>query len=395
MKPDILAVYFPSYHPDAHYEKWYGKGFSEWNLMRGTAPLFEGHHQPLVCEWGDFDESDPAWMERQIDLAADHGITGFMFDWYWYNGEKFLDAALERGFLRARNRSRLRFCVMWANHTWGVWPAARDLYKGRPTGGKTPDGQALAYDGTLLPIRHSPEDMDRVTDYCIEHYFREPNYITVDGQPLFCIWYPLELERQLGSPEAVSAMGERMKARCRKAGLPGLHISINVANVESDRLCWRPDFIQRYRGPGVDSAFGYNVSRTKAFATLPNERPIVPYDDVMASHREIFRWCEDQGMPFHPVATVGFDNTPRWHRGVKFPIDFRKLGYEPIVTGNTPEKFGALVKDGLDCIRRQAPGYHFLLLNAWNEWTEGCYLLPEKRTGNGFLEAVRDAVSPA
>lgn len=30
-----------------------------------------------------------------------------------------------------------------------------------------------------------------------------------------------------------------------------------------------------------------------------------------------------------------------------------------------------------------------VLLNAWNEWTEGCYLLPEERTGNGCLEAVK------
>ncbi len=26
MKKEIFAVYFPSWHPDAHYEKWYGKG---------------------------------------------------------------------------------------------------------------------------------------------------------------------------------------------------------------------------------------------------------------------------------------------------------------------------------------------------------------------------------
>jgi hypothetical protein len=40
-------------------------------------------------------------MEKQIDLAADHGITGFLFDWYWYKGEKLLDKALEEGHLTA------------------------------------------------------------------------------------------------------------------------------------------------------------------------------------------------------------------------------------------------------------------------------------------------------
>jgi hypothetical protein len=30
-----------------------------------------------------------------------------------------------------------------------------------------------------------------------------------------------------------------------------------------------------------------------------------------------------------------------------------------------------------------------LTLNAWNEWTEGSYLLAEKRTGTQYLEAIR------
>ena len=28
-------------------------------------------------------------------------------------------------------------------------------------------------------------------------------------------------------------------------------------------------------------------------------------------------------------------------------------------------------------------------LNAWNEWTEGCYLLPEEQTGTARLEAIK------
>lgn len=392
MTPEVVAVYFPSWHPDRHYAEWYGPGFSEWELVQQAKPLFPRHRQPLECSWGCFDESDPAMMARQIDLAADYGITTFLFDWYWYQGEQFLEAALEQGFLHAPNRDRLKFCVMWANHTWGVWPAARERYRGAPGQGGQLEGQALAYDGTLLPITHTLADFERVAAYYVEHYFSQSNYLTIAGQPVFALWYPIELERQLGSREAVAEAFARFRAKCQALGVPAVHISCNIANVEPAHLCWRPDWIPWLRAAGADSIFGYNVARTHAYAELRDDHPLVSYDDVMRSHAELFQMCEGQELPFHPVATVGFDNSARWHRGVSLPIPFRKLGYEPIVIDNTPEKFGAVVREALASINRQANEQSFLLLNAWNEWTEGCYLLPEARTGLGYLEALAKAL---
>ena len=38
-----------------------------------------------------------------------------MIDWYWRE-EQFYHEQLEQGFLKAENRTKLKFAVMWANH---------------------------------------------------------------------------------------------------------------------------------------------------------------------------------------------------------------------------------------------------------------------------------------
>lgn len=391
---EVVAVYFPSYHRDELYDRWYGPGWNEWRLLEPMQPLFPGHEQPKLCTWGSFDEANPAWMEKQIDLAADHGITCFLWDWYWYNGQRFLHRALEDGFLKARNRQRVKFFIMWANHTWGVFPACREAFHGSSGFERQTYGQALVYDKPLLEIRHTLADLERATAYCIEHYFHEPNYLHVDGQPVFSLWHWPELEEGLGGPDGVAAGFEQMREMARQSGFKGLHIMFNVACYEGPEtvLCWWPALIDRIERCGGDSVYGYNVARTLGYATLRNDCPLVSYDDVIESHRELFRRCENRGLPFHPVATVGgCDNSPRWHRGATLPVDFRKLGYEPIVTGSTPAKFGQCVRAALDCIAR-ADGPRMLLLNGWNEWTEGNYLLPDQRHGDGYLKALKQTL---
>ena len=408
---EVTAIYFPSYHRDALNDQWYGPGWNEWRLMEAAQPLFAGHEQPKLCTWGAFDEADPAWMERQIDLAADHGITTFLWDWYWYSGTKFLHRALEEGFLKARNRHRLKFFIMWANHTWGVFPACRGIFRG-PGGaiGGCPapaavdpaalatfsEGQALAYDKPLLEIKHTLADLERVAEYCAAHYFHEPNYSQVDGRPIFSFWRWEELATQLGGVAGVAQGFERMRSVARRHGFPGLHIQVNIACYEGPetRHCWWPALADRAREAGADSVYGYNVARTHGYPTIPNALPVVPYDDVIASHHELFRLCENRAIPFHPVATVGFDNTPRWHRGVKLPVDFRKHFYEPICIGNTPAKFRLALEAALASLDRQAKNStdktpRMLLINAWNEWSEGCQLLPTTQHGSGYLETLK------
>ena len=139
-KYDIAAYYWPAYHDEARWRRFMPEGVGEWQTIRKARPKFPGHWQPRVPAWGYLDEADPRVMERKIDAAARHGVNVLIFDWYWYENQPFLEEALDRGFLGAKNNGAMRFFVMWANHNattlWDleksdgpgsvVWPGAAD-----------------------------------------------------------------------------------------------------------------------------------------------------------------------------------------------------------------------------------------------------------------------------
>jgi len=50
---DITLYYFPNYHADdTRNELRYGKGWSEWDLVKNAIPLFGGQKQPKIPLWG-------------------------------------------------------------------------------------------------------------------------------------------------------------------------------------------------------------------------------------------------------------------------------------------------------------------------------------------------------
>ncbi|MBN2861858.1 MAG: glycoside hydrolase family 99-like domain-containing protein, partial [Bacteroidales bacterium] len=101
-KITVAAYYFPNYHtgdPRNNVNK--GSGWSEWELVKAACPRFPGHQQPKVPLWGYLDEKDPMVMAKKIDVAADHGIDCFIFDWYMYEDGPFLNRCIDEGFLKA------------------------------------------------------------------------------------------------------------------------------------------------------------------------------------------------------------------------------------------------------------------------------------------------------
>ncbi len=347
---EVVAYNFPSWHPSPYMESIFGKGWTEYEPLKNSRPLYPGHLFPKYPLWGYFNEADPAWAAREIETAAEFGIDVWMIDWYWHNGRMFYHEQLEEGFLKAPNRGKLKFALMWANHHWNnVYPA-----------------RSVAEAATLLPQLHSEEDTLRAIDYCIEHYFHQPNYWRIDGRPVFAI-FSLNLLLETFSRDQLKRVFNQMRQRVARAGLGDLHLQAShvYAGHEAE-----------LKSLGIDSATLYHT-----FGWTYGGKPAggrTPYGE--AAVHTIEMWKETAAkvsVPFYPDCPVGWDDSPRFGPSAHS------------VTQRTPDQYERLLRAAQHFSAASKANPPVVFLSAWNEWTEDHVLLPDTVFGYSYLDAVR------
>ncbi|HEX8524532.1 MAG TPA: glycoside hydrolase family 99-like domain-containing protein [Tepidisphaeraceae bacterium] len=335
------------WHPTPVLEKWFGKNFSEWELVRRAAPLFEGHLQPKQPLWGFFPEDTVEWATREIDLAASSGIDIFMVDWYWHSATQLLHEWLENAFLKSPSRHKLKFAVMWANHDWpNFYPS--------PASGQ---------EAVLLPQTYSESAMDRMTDYLIEHYFSQSNHWRIDDKPVFGIWGVDFILNAFGGATNLRKTFDRMRARAIKSNFKGIHFQ--ACDIYTPGVTPIED-------AGFDSAtryhmfpFGGQTNRTR-------------YAEAAAF--SIRMWKEQSArmkIPYFPDCPVGWDNSPRFGQRAH------------VFVNRTADQYERLLLAAKHFVVQQKTTPPVVYLSTWNEWTEDHYLLPDQTHGYSYLEAVQ------
>ncbi|WP_394620250.1 glycoside hydrolase family 99-like domain-containing protein [Lentzea sp. JNUCC 0626] len=375
-RPKILAYYFPSWHKDSRNAEWFGPDWDEWELLRHATPRFPGHRQPRVPALGYQDDADPATFDVQIPLATQHGVNGFIFDYYWYDDGPFLQRALDEGFLGSERNTDVEFAIMWANHELtNIFPAAER------------DSQPTLKRGEL-----NREQFERMTDHVIEHYFARPNYLKVDGKPWFSLYEVGRLVSGLGSLEATVEALDSFRAKTIAAGHPGLHV---------DAVLWGfgvlpaatllPDPFDLVERLGFLSASSYVwIHHTDS------ARSDFPRGDWLSVGRDAFEDYEKSAkaldVPVYPNVSVGWDSSPRTSKTAEFSNG--TYPWVPVWDG-TPDDFRWGLHRAKEFLDEHPVDQPLVTVNAWNEWTEGAALLPDRDRGLAYLEAIREVFGTA
>ena len=359
----VVAYNFPSWHASPWMEARFGKGWTEWDTLREARTLFPGHTMPHYPLWGYYDEADPAWAAKEIDLASSYGVDAWMIDWYWHEGTQFYQEQLEQGLLKAANREKLKFAVMWANHDWkNVYPA------------RSPNAAAV-----IFPQVHTLADFERVAEYCAEHYWHEPNYLKIGdlqlgdphgGAPVFSIFDASKLVEQLGGVDGAKRGLSAMRERAAKLGFSKLHLQV-ASGYEK--------YQGRLKEMGFDSVTQYGTFGWTYGAKPAGSR--IPYGVGCAEG--VKSWAKGRaaaaGVPFYPCVQVGWDDSPRFGE------------YAAVAINRSPDQFERMLRAARHAVAEDA-GQKLVYVAAWNEWTEDHVLLPDSIWGYGYLEAVRRAM---
>lgn len=357
----VAAYVWPSCHHDERFgDMLWPEGIGEWEVIKKGDPRFEGHYQPRQPLLGYGMDNDPKVVEKWIDLAVTHGINIFVYDWYWFDGGPFLESALNDGFLKAENNSEMQFYIMWANHDvkhnyWNVH--------------KFKDDASLLWDGAV-----DWDNFKKIVDRVINQYFKQPNYFKIDGKPVFSIFSIDNLLQGFNGDvnEARKAL-EYFRGEVKKAGFPGIHIQWNQGGSSIMSQEKAKKFSDQVAGMGFNSVALYNMGGLAEDYLVHGANSV----KIRAQMDSILN------VPLFPCVSIGWDDTPR------FPA---KGVHDVVHYHNTPASFAALLSKAKEYADSHPEQPKLITINAWNEWVEGSYLLPDMLNGYGYLKAVKKVI---
>jgi lipopolysaccharide biosynthesis protein len=345
----LIAFYLPQFHPIPENDAWWGKGFTEWRSVVRARALFAGHYQPhLPADLGFYDLRVPETRVTQAALARQHGVGGFCYYYYWFNGRRLLERPLDE--VHRSGSPDFPFCVCWANENWTRrW-----------------DG----HDDDVLVAQDYSADADRRLAVDLAPLFRDARYIRVHDRPLVIVY------RAASLPDP-RAFAERFRDQVKRDGVPDPFLAfVDLPGLPSPDE-WGFDAAVEFPPHGFEAG---EVTPPVEFHSP--DVAVKVWDYVHTAKSAIERRLPDYRL-FRAVMT-GWDNTPRLPRNGHAFVNTHPANYERWLTAIIAQT------------RQRSPaGERIVFINAWNEWAEGCHLEPDEAFGTAYLEATRRALATA
>lgn len=360
--PAAFFTYFPQFTPDELNDRAWYPGFTDWDLIRKMPDAVAPRFRPAD---GMYDTADPAYLKRLTEQTRSLRGTqvGLMVYHYHFDGVAVL-RGFENNLLAAEETPP--FFICWANETWS----------------KRWVGKA----GEIIIRQQHLLDANSIAAHArhLAALFSRKEYLRIDGRPVWMIYNPL----------AAPTLGKSIELYRRSFQELGFEplIGCCIAHVVDPAFIEPFDFIAEFQprfyfGSLTNDPLIRFASKLKAYYPSLVEligglrdrmRPKSTDDGY--SYKDYLRQTLNRKMddklrsvasdrPVMRGAFYSWDNSPRYGNR-------RSVVHHNGVTADDLKALSGLSSD---------PGYP-LLINSWNEWSEGAALEPAE-----LPDSLRDA----
>ena len=350
----LIAFYLPQFHPIPENNLWWGNGFTEWSNVVAARPVFPGHYQPhLPADLGFYDLRLAEVREMQARLAKEHGIYGFCYYYYYFNGKRLLNAPLDENL--ASGKPDFPFCICWANENWTRKWDGNDAH-------------------ILIEQIHSHEDDVNFIHQLIP-VLQDKRYIRVNTKLLLLVYRVDRMPEPSKTAETWRTIVQKeINEELYLCAVNNFVKDIDPTLIGFDGTVQFPlDFHPNFR---VDvqqfaNSNGFNYEDIK-------DHWIIDYPGII-NHLVALK---KPGYKFFRGVFPAWDNTPRRQHS------------SAIFINSSPELYKLFLKATMALTRAEHSGDERLVfINAWNEWAEGAHLEPDQQYGMRWLEATKEAAA--
>lgn len=348
----ILSLYLPAYHRVKENDEWWGEGFTEWDNVRNAKPLYKNHNQPVEpINKYYYDLTNPKDIEKQIEIAKEFDVSGFVFYHYWFDtNRKILERPAE--ILRDQIKEKIEYCFCWANQSWYVsWHGKQSKI--------------------LIEQKYNgKEDWIEHIKY-LYTFFKDERYLKKDGRPVLFIYNASQINKY---EEMIDVWNEFLKEN----GMKEIYIIEYIFTRNKNISSMKTDAVMEFE-PLYTTYFDISqINRLKRF--ICKRLKIIDFQDYDKLWKYIInRKRTYEGKTIYKSCFVGWDNSPRKNKA------------SMIVKGQSSEKFKKYLNMLINNNRQDASN-EFVIINAWNEWGEGAMLEPTEKDKYKFLQAIKNIV---
>ena len=314
---------------------WEREKFHLWNQV-----VFK--HQERTPALGVYSQDNPEIADWETKWALDHGVSFFIYCWYRSKQggpveTRYEKSVFDDALFKSRYGDQMKFTIMWENQ-----------WKGH------------------AGVSDEKDLLENLMPYWIEKFFKRDNYLKIDNKPVLFVYRPTNLSEDLGGDEQARAAYDKMREACKKAGFDGLYILGEYRGTDPNVLKW-------FRKLGLDYTFAYCWG-------IPNSPAPAQAVDAQKEYIRKTQAMSDimpQVVTFSQAWSGWQDEGSIW----KLP----------------PKEFEELLRWGKEFVETEIPkdrlGAQMVILDNWNEWSEGHYIAPYREYGFGYLDAVRRVFS--